>query len=223
MSKTVSNVLKFVLSEMEIVDAGSMDGYSCPLTVTAHDTDTITVNGVTVSIHAAEGRDILLLTGTGAPQIRTISHNTGDADPVLTVSTAWLTHPDTDTTAELSPELTTHQHLGFMDEAPAKLTLTPILDREAGGSEITRAYEGKLETSWMEVLSLDSTFQGKFQNKKCWLKATGITTGQSVWFKNFMMNIAVDLDLAAKGKSRVKLTGTGIFLNISDAVVIGMS
>jgi hypothetical protein len=111
-------------------------------------------------------------------------------------------------TSEAEPG--SYTDLGLQSETTLKITMTKISEREAGGAEVQKGYDCKVETDSMEVLNA-STLETSFKNQFVWLKATPIgtpgATNPYVRAKNFICNMEVDVDLSAKGKSALKISG----------------
>lgn len=122
-----------------------------------------------------------------------------------------------------APTFTGTDNIGLADEAVLTVKMTPIADREGGGSELQKGYDAEFTLTGYQVGDI-STIEG-FKNKNCWIKGTassttalhtGSATAQYFHLKNFLANIALDLDFSAKGKNKFMITGKKYVSQISD-------
>lgn len=115
-------------------------------------------------------------------------------------------------------EPVSYTDLGLQSEATMKVKLTPIVEREAGGSEVQKGYDCEVETDSLEVLNVSAL--EAFKNDFVWIKVTPIGTVSAsnpiVRVKNFLCNVGLDLDLSAKGSSLVKITGKKYCSSVSE-------
>lgn len=222
MAKTIGNVIKTVITGVSLYDTASTDGSNNTGAVTVGGAATVTATmGTTATLNQYAGFLVTVLSGTGAGQIRLVSSNTAAQPTVITVGTNWTTQPTNGAVIQLEPIAdASYTDLGFLGEAALNLKAVPLTFPIADGGLIQKGYDCTVETDWLEVLSLNSTFDTAWRNKCVWIKAK-TTTGLLALIKNINLDIEVDMDLSAKGVSRVKLSGKKVVANLYELLSIG--
>lgn len=111
-------------------------------------------------------------------------------------------------TSEVEPN--SYTDLGFIDDAVLKVKMEPVKHPVHDGTDIQAAYECSVELTGIEVINI-STIEDLVKNAYCWIKVDPLGTASAsnpiIRVINFIANIAIDLDLSAKGKSTYKITG----------------
>lgn len=123
----------------------------------------------------------------------------------------------------------TYYEVGTITEDAVKIKLPAVMDTEAGGQQIQKAFEASFEVSGLELTNTAiSTNIPALVNTNVWIKVTPLGTPNTtdkpiVRIKNVLLNMEYDLDLSAKGKSVAKFTGKKYVSALTDLVSMASS
>lgn len=110
-------------------------------------------------------------------------------------------------------EPVSYTDIGLVDDEKLTIKAVPSRRKEIGGGNLQITNLFTVETSMMQVL--DYTVAEGFKNKNCWIKATA-KDGAIVRVKNVMINVELDGQVFANGKSALMITGEVYAKSIGD-------